>query len=161
MKITQVILKDLPEILRVEQMGFNQAEAGTETQYRQRIDKLAETFLVARSDGQVAGFVVGPAVKEQFVEDWMYQDTPTNLVTGGNQIIFTIAVDPKFQGQHVGTQLLQAIESKAQTSQRKSIALTSLEKNLPFYLKNDFVNQGVAESTHAGETWFNLVKKLY
>lgn len=161
MKITQVILKDLPEILRVEQMGFNQAEAGTETQYRQRIDKLAETFLVARSDGQVAGFVVGPAVKEQFVEDWMYQDTPTNLVTGGNQIIFTIAVDPKFQGQHVGTQLLQAIESKAQTSQRKIIALTSLEKNLPFYLKNDFVNQGVAESTHAGETWFNLVKKLY
>lgn len=161
MKITQVILKDLPEILRVEQMGFNQAEAGTETQYRQRIDKLAETFLVARSDGQVAGFVVGPAVKEKFVEDWMYQDTPTNLVTGGNQIIFTIAVDPKFQGQHVGTQLLQAIESKAQTSQRKIIALTSLEKNLPFYLKNDFVNQGVAESTHAGETWFNLVKKLY
>ena len=161
MKITQVILKDLPEILRVEQTGFNQAEAGTETQYRQRIDKLAETFLVARSDGQVTGFVVGPAVKEQFVEDWMYQDTPTNLVTGGNQIIFTIAVDPKFQGQHVGTQLLQAIESKAQTSQRKSIALTSLEKNLPFYLKNDFVNQGVAESTHAGETWFNLVKKLY
>ena len=158
MEITKVTLKDLPEIVRIENLGFTPEEAGTKEQYQDRIEKLQDTFLVARIDEQVAGFVVGPAVKEKFVEDWMYENTPKNLPTGGNQIIFTIAVDPKFRGHSIGSKLLKAMEDNAKKAQRESISLTSLEKNLPFYLKNGFKNLGVADSEHAGETWYNLVK---
>ena len=158
MEITKVTLKDLPEIVRIENLGFTPEEAGTKEQYQDRIEKLQDTFLVARIDDQVAGFVVGPAVKEKFVEDWMYENTPKNLPTGGNQIIFTIAVDPKFRGHSIGSRLLKAMEDNAEKAQRESISLTSLEKNLPFYLKNGFKNLGVADSEHAGETWYNLVK---
>ena len=115
---------------------------------------------MARIDEQVAGFVVGPAVKEKFVEDWMYENTPKNLPTGGNQIIFTIAVDPNFRGYSIGSKLLKTMEDNAKKAQRDSISLTSLEKNLPFYLKNGFKDLGVADSEHAGETWYNLVKEL-
>jgi len=160
MEITEATLKDLPEIVRIENLGFTPEEAGTKEQYQDRIEKLQDTFLVARIDGQVAGFVVGPAVKEKFVEDWMYENTPKNLLTGGNQIIFTIAVDPKFRGRSIGSKLLKAMEDNAREAQRDSISLTSLEKNLPFYLKNGFKNLGVADSEHAGETWYNLVKEL-
>ena len=160
MEITEAALKDLPEIVRIENLGFTPEEAGTKEQYQDRIEKLQDTFLVARIDGQVAGFVVGPAVKEKFVEDWMYENTPKNLLTGGNQIIFTIAVDPKFRGHSIGSKLLKAMEDNARKAQRESISLTSLEKNLPFYLKNGFKNLGVADSEHAGETWYNLVKEL-
>lgn len=160
MEITKVTLKDLPEIVRIENLGFTPEEAGTKEQYQNRIEKLQDTFLVARIDEQVAGFVVGPAVKEKFVEDWMYEDTPKNLPTGGNQIIFTIAVDPNFRGHSIGSKLLKAMEDNAKKAQRDSISLTSLEKNLPFYLKNGFKNFGVADSEHAGETWYNLVKEL-
>jgi ribosomal protein S18 acetylase RimI-like enzyme len=160
MEITEATLKDLPEIVRIENLGFTPEEAGTKEQYQDRIKKLQDTFLVARIDEQVAGFVVGPAVKEKFVEDWMYENTPKNLLTGGNQIIFTIAVDPKFRGHSIGSKLLKAMENNARKAQRESISLTSLEKNLPFYLKNGFKNLGVADSEHAGETWYNLVKEL-
>lgn len=158
MEITKATLKDLPEIIRIENLGFTPEEAGTKEQYQDRIEKLQDTFLVARIDEQVAGFVVGPAVKEKFVEDWMYENTPKNLPTGGNQIIFTIAVDPNFRGHSIGSKLLKAMEDNARKAQRESISLTSLEKNLPFYLKNGFKNLGVADSEHAGETWYNLVK---
>lgn len=160
MEITKVTLKDLPEIVRIENLGFTPEEAGTKEQYQDRIEKLQDTFLVARIDEQVAGFVVGPAVKEKFVEDWMYENTPKNLPTGGNQIIFTIAVDPNFRGYSIGSKLLKTMEDNAKKAQRDSISLTSLEKNLPFYLKNGFKNLGVADSEHAGETWYNLVKEL-
>lgn len=160
MEITKVTLKDLPEIVRIENLGFTAEEAGTKEQYQDRIEKLQDTFLVARIDEQVAGFVVGPAVKEKFVEDWMYENTPKNLPTGGNQIIFTIAVDPNFRGHSIGSKLLKAMEDNAKKAQRESISLTSLEKNLPFYLKNGFKNLGVADSEHAGETWYNLVKVI-
>ena len=160
MEITKATLKDLPEIVRIENLGFTPEEAGTKEQYQDRIEKLQDTFLVARIDEQVVGFVVGPAVKEKFVEDWMYENTPKNLPTGGNQIIFTIAVDPKFRGHSIGSKLLKAMEDNAKKARRESISLTSLEKNLPFYLKNGFKNLGVADSEHAGETWYNLVKVI-
>ena len=160
MEITKVTLKDLPEIVRIENLGFTPEEAGTKEQYQDRIEKLQDTFLVSRIDEQVAGFVVGPAVKEKFVEDWMYENTPKNLLIGGNQIVFTIAVDPKFRGYSIGSKLLKAMEDNAKKAQRESISLTSLEKNLPFYLKNGFKNLGVADSEHAGETWYNLVKVI-
>lgn len=160
MEITKVTLKDLPEIVRIENLGFTPEEAGTKEQYQDRIEKLQDTFLIARINEQVVGFVVGPAVKEKFVEDWMYESTPKNLPTGGNQIIFTIAVDPNFRGHSIGSKLLKAMEDNAKKAQRDSISLTSLEKNLPFYLKNGFKNLGVADSEHAGETWYNLVKEL-
>lgn len=160
MEITQVTMADLPSILRIERLGFTAEEAGTEAQYRDRIQKLAETFLVAKMDQKVVGFVVGPATKEKYVEDWMYEKTPENLTTGGNQIIFTIAVDPEYRGHSIGSKLLAAIEEVAQKHSRESISLTSLDRNVPFYLKNGFENVGVADSEHANETWYNLVKKM-
>lgn len=138
MKITNVTMKDLPNILRIEKLGFNEQEAGTEQQYRDRIEQLKDTFLVAKDGDKLVGFVVGPITSQEYVEDWMYQNTPQSIAEGGNQIIFTIAVDPDYQGQHVGSQLLEAIEKLARQHHRQSISLTSLEKNLPFYLKKWF-----------------------
>ncbi|GEO58741.1 GNAT family N-acetyltransferase [Companilactobacillus bobalius] len=160
MEITHVTIKDLPTILRIERLGFTAEEAGTETQYRDRIEKLVDTFLVAKIDNQVVGFVVGPATKQPYVEDWMYEDTPTNLASGGHQIIFTIAIDPKYRGHSIGSKLLDAVEKDAIKHQRETISLTSLDRNIPFYLKNGFENKGVADSDHADETWYNLVKRL-
>lgn len=160
MEITQVTMNDLPAILHIEHLGFTAEEAGTEAQYRDRIEKISDTFLVAKIDNKVVGFVVGPATKETYVEDWMYEDTPKNLATGGNQIIFTIAVDPEYRGHSIGSKLLDAVEEIAKKAHRDSISLTSLDRNVPFYVKNGFKNKGVADSKHADETWYNLVKKL-
>lgn len=160
MEITNVTMNDLQAILRIENLGFTSEEAGTKEQYQDRIKKLNDTFLVARMDNKVVGFLVGPATEEEYVEDWMYEHTPGNVLTGGNQIIFTIAVDPEYRGHSIGSKLLDAIEKNAKLAKRKSISLTSLERNVPFYLKNGFENKGIADSSHADEIWYNLVKAI-
>ena len=72
-KITAVDPQDLPAILRIERLGFNEAEAGTAAQYQARINQLADTFLAARDADQLVGFIVGPVVDARFkyIEDWM------------------------------------------------------------------------------------------
>jgi len=48
----------------------------------------------------------------------------------------------------------------AREHHRQSISLTSLDRNVAFYLKNGFENKGIADSEHADETWYNLVKEI-
>jgi hypothetical protein len=31
---------------------------------------------------------------------------------------------------------------------------------VPFYEKNGYVNHGQAESEHAGEIWYNMIKEI-
>ncbi|WP_420371510.1 hypothetical protein [Limosilactobacillus mucosae] len=49
-KIDIVHPQDLAAILRIERLGFNEAEASTAKQYQARINQLADTFLVARDE---------------------------------------------------------------------------------------------------------------
>lgn len=65
-KITAVDPQDLPALLRIERLGFNEAEAGTAAQYQARINQLADTFLAARDADQLVGFIVGPVVDARF-----------------------------------------------------------------------------------------------
>lgn len=162
-KITAIDPQDLPAILRIERLGFNEAEAGTAAQYQARINQLADTFLAARDADQLVGFIVGPVVDARFkyIEDWMYEANVQNRAQpGGNQMIQTIAVDPDYRGQGIGSSLLQAIEKQAIQNQRHHIALTCLLDRVPFYEKNGYVNQGIAASEHAGEVWYNMTKLL-
>lgn len=134
-KITAVDSQDLPAILRIERLGFNEAEAGTAAQYQARINQLADTFLAARDADQLVGFIVGPVVDARFkyIEDWMYEANVQNRAQpGGNQMIQTIAVDPDYRGQGIGSSLLQAIEKRSIQNQRHHVALTCLLDRVPF-----------------------------
>ncbi len=109
MEITPVKMTDLPQIMAIEKAGFSEAEAGSEAAYRERIEKLGETFLVARDDAVVLGFIVGPAVGARYIQDEMFVTTPTNLPRGGHQLVFTLAVSPLARHQQIGSQLLTCL----------------------------------------------------
>jgi len=158
MQITPVKVTDLPQIMTIERAGFSDAEAGSQAAYQERIQKLGSTFLVARDGDVVLGFIVGPATTERYIEDEMFATTPTNLAHGGHQLVFTLAVAPAARHQHVGSQLLAALEADARAKGRTSLSLTCLKRLVPFYEQNGFTNQGVAASSHADETWYNLEK---
>lgn len=160
LKIEKTTIKDLPAILKIEQMGFSPAEAGSETSFRDRLQKLSSTFLVAKDGDRVVGFVVAVAAKEKFVLDEMYEETPTNLKTGGNLLILSIAIDPEYRGNGIGSKLLSSLENDARLAHRETISLDSLDHNIPFYEHNGFEKVKVSQSQHANETWYSLVKKL-
>ncbi len=158
--ISQVKLSDLPAVLRIERLGFSAEEAGTEQDFYDRIQTIPETFLIARYGQQIVGFIVGPAVSDQYVSDEMYKNTPSNLKEGGHQLVLSIATDPAYRGHGIGSQLLAALEKVARAAGRKTISLDSLSDKIPFYEKNGFQNKGVSASSHADETWYNMVKVL-
>lgn len=160
MQITQATPADLPAILAIEQAGFSPEEAGSPAAYRQRLAQFPETFLIAKDQATVLGFICGPIVDEPLVADWMYDDAPVNRRTGGHQMVLTVAVAPSAQGRGVGSQLLVALEQVALAHHCTSIALTCLADRIPFYEKNGFHKQGVSASQHADETWYDLVKPL-
>lgn len=160
MQISQAIAADLPAILTIENAGFNPAEAGTPAAYAARLAAFPETFLVAKENNVVLGFICGPIVSDELVQDWMYDQAPTNLPDGGHQMILTVAVSPAAQGRGLGSQLLSALAQVATAHHCQSIALTCLADRIPFYEKNGYHQVGVSTSEHAGETWYDLVRPL-
>lgn len=162
MIIETIKKSDINDIVRIENAGFNPAEAGSKQAYLARIAAFPTTFLVARQaiNTPVIGFVCGPIVKEHFIQDWMYEKAPKNLSENGHQMILTIAVDPDYQGQHVGSKLLDAIKKIDIKNKCQSIALTCLADRIPFYEKNGYKNLGESKSSHAGETWYNMEFQL-
>lgn len=160
MEITAVRFTEIEQVMAIELAGFSAAEAGTRTQYLERIAQFTDTFLVARAGEKVIGFICGPAVAEKELADWMYERAPKNLPVGGNQMILTIAVAPQWQKKHVGSQLLLALEEVARQKERQQIILTCLASRISFYKRNGYYNAGVSASQHAGERWYTMKKDL-
>jgi ribosomal protein S18 acetylase RimI-like enzyme len=159
-KISNVHQADLPAVVAIERAGFSPAEAGTPAAFQDRLNKLPDTFLVAKDGDRVVGFIVGPAVNTRVIDDQMYETAPTNLPTGGYQLVLSLATAPAYRGKGVGSKLLSALAQVARASKREAIVLDSLAKNVSFYEHNGFHQAGVSPSSHADETWLTMVKDL-
>ncbi|MFC6180255.1 GNAT family N-acetyltransferase [Lactiplantibacillus daowaiensis] len=150
---------DLTEIMAIEQAGFTPDEAASETSMAQRIATISDTFIVAKDDqGHVAGYIVGPASDARYITDDLFAAVTPNVATANYQTVLSLAVAPNTQGSGLGSQLLAELARVAKAQHRAGITLTCLQRLVPFYEKNGYTNEGQADSDHAGEVWYNLVK---
>ena len=62
MRIRQVNLLDLEEIVRIEQANFLGEEAISPEKLKEQIEKIPNTFLIADLNGEIAGYIIGSAV---------------------------------------------------------------------------------------------------
>ena len=62
MRIRQVNLLDLEEIVRIEQANFLGEEATSPEKLKEQIKKIPNTFLIADLNGEIAGYIIGSAV---------------------------------------------------------------------------------------------------
>lgn len=159
-KFFYATMADLPALLKIERQGFTPEEAGSEAAFRERIKKIPDTFIVAKADRRLVGFVVGPVAEKAYIDDRLYDHLSANQPTGGNQLVLSIAVDPHYRGHGIGSKLLDELARVDRLHQRKLISLDTLEKNIPFYEANGFEKRGVSPSSHANEIWYNMVKEL-
>lgn len=160
MQIEHATQADLPAIIAIERAGFNPAEAGSPAAFKNRLQNIPETFLVAKDGNQVVGFIVGPVAATGEISDQLYEQVIPNPPRGNYLLVLSIAVAPAFRGQGVGSQLLTAFAKLARQYHCQAISLDSLANNVPFYEKNGFQQVGVSSSEHANETWFNLQKSV-
>ncbi|GAA3620524.1 GNAT family N-acetyltransferase [Secundilactobacillus similis] len=154
-------LADLTEIMTIENQGFTPEEAASETSMAERIQVISDTFITAKDDqGQVLGYIVGPADNARYINDDLFDHTTPNNPTAAYQTVLSLAVHDDAQGKGIASQLLKELAKVAKAQHRQAITLTCLERLIPFYERNGYVNAGVAESDHAGEVWYNLIHSL-
>lgn len=155
----QPTAKDLARIMTIEKSGFSPAEAASEKAMLERIQKIPDSFLLAINENQqILGYVVGPVVSERYLFDELFEKTIPNPETGGFQTILSLAIAPEYHKLRIGSRLLTQLAQIAQEKERFGITLTCLANLIPFYQKNQFQVEGISESTHANEVWYNMVR---
>ncbi|WP_312095931.1 GNAT family N-acetyltransferase [Niallia sp.] len=151
---------DLVQLLEIENSGFSPAEAATKDAFINRISTISDSFIIIEENGIVIGYVNGPVTTAPFITDDLFEVSAPNPPKGGNQTILGIAVHPDYQRKGIASLLLKELEKAAINKERFSITLTCKKNLIPFYEKNGYENQGIADSQHAGVQWFNMNKRL-
>ena len=143
--IRQVTLSDLDEILAIEEANFSSEEAVSRQSLEECIRKSAGTFLVARDENQLVGYVLGALVSRSY--------TQTSL----NLEIKRVAIHPDHRGQGLGTLLLATLKQVVVEEGVKCLRLTCPDDFLSYFEMNGFVEEEVPEALYASSSEWNLI----
>ena len=125
------------------------------------IQKLTTSFLVAERDGQILGYLEGPVRPERHLVDQSFTsevEDYSHLI--GHYISLTsLSIDKNAQNMGLGRSLLNAMKDIAIRDQRLGINLTCHDYLVAYYEKHGFINEGVSQSTYAGEVWYDMLWK--
>ena len=160
LKIRNVQMEDLPELVVIENLCFTKEEAATKEAFEKRIQLISDSFFVAEEDGVIIGLVNGPVIETAFITDDLFSDIKENPVYGGHQSILGLAVSPNYQKRGVASALLAHLEKEARMNKRETITLTCKKNLIRFYENYGYLNYGVSGSEHGGVIWYNMSKKL-
>lgn len=161
MKIRNVKMEDLPELVSIENLCFSKEEAATKEAFEKRIQIIPDSFFVAEEEGEIAGLVNGPVIESPFITDDLFGDISPNPPSGGHQTILGLAVSPDHQKRGVASVLLARLEKEAREKNRETITLTCKENLIHFYENLGYLNKGQSNSEHGGVIWYNMIKKLH
>ena len=141
--IRQATLSDLKEMLAIEEANPSLEEALSRQSLEESIRKSAGTFLVARDENQLVGYVLGAEVSE------------THTQTLLNLEIKRLAIHPDHRGQGLGTLLLAALKQVTVELDYQGILLQSPDELLSYFEMNGFVEEEVTGSQYdSGSEWY-------
>ena len=143
--IRQATLSDLEEMLAIEESNFSADEAVSRQSLEECIRKSAGTFLVARNENQLVGYVLGAEVLE------------THTHTNGCLEIKLLAIHPDHRRQGLGTLLLASLKQAAVEEGVKCLRLTCPDEFLSYFEMNGFVEEEVPEALYASSSEWNLI----
>ena len=139
--IRQVTLSDLDEMLAIEEASFSSEEAFSRQSLEESIRKIADTFLVARDENQLLGYVLGES--QSLHPTWIE--------------IRSLAIHPDHRGQGLGTLLLASLKQVAVEGGVKCLRLTCPDDFLSYFEMNGFVEEEVPEALYASSSEWNLI----
>ena len=142
-KIIQASKSDLAEIEVLQASSFPAEKQQPSHILEESIRKCADTFLLARDENQLLGYVLsGPQTHNpQCLE------------------IHSLVIDTDHQRQGLGTLLLAALKEVAVELEYKGIRLKSPEELLSYFEMNGFIDEETslyATSQGFSMIWFNL-----
>ena len=139
--IRQTTLSDLDEMLAIEEANFSSEEALSHQSLEESIRKSAGTFLVARDENQLVGYVLGALVSRS------YTQTSVSLE------IRHLAIHPDHCGQGLGTLLIAALKQETVELDYQGIFLQSPDELLSYFEMNGFVEEVTESHYGSGSEW--------
>jgi len=143
-KIIQANKSDLAEIEALQASSFPADKQLTSHILEESIRKCADTFLLARDENQILGYVLGGP----------YPHNPQCLE------IHSLVIKADHQRQGLGTLLLAALKDAAVELEYRGIRLNSPDDLLSYFEMNGFIDVEVTDSLYADSQgvsmiWFN------
>ena len=144
-KIIQASKSDLAEIDALQTSSFPAEKQQPSHILEESIRKCADTFLLARDENQILGYVLGGP----------YPHNPQCLE------IHSLVIKADHQRQGLGTLLLAALKDAAVELEYRGIRLNSPDDLLSYFEMNGFIDVEVTDSLYAASQgvsmiWFNL-----
>ena len=144
-KIIQASKSDLTEIETLQATFFPAEKQQPSHILEESIRKCADTFLLARDENQILGYVLGGP----------YPHNPQCLE------IHSLVIKADHQRQGLGTLLLAALKDAAVELEYRGIRLNSPDDLLSYFEMNGFIDVEVTDSLYAASQgvsmiWFNL-----
>ena len=137
--IRQATSSDLDEMLAIEEANFSSEEALSRQSLEESIRKTADTFLVARDENQLLGYVLGEA--QYLHPKWIE--------------IKSLTIHPDHWGQGLGTLLLAALKQVTVELDYQGILLQSPDELLSYFEMNGFVEEEVTGIQYdSGSEWY-------
>lgn len=156
MNIRQVEIEDLAACAELEILCFEPSEAASAERIRRRAELFPQGFLVAERGGALIGMMNSAATYKTDISDERLKGMTGHDPEGENLVVFTMAIDPKFQGQGYSRPLLERYIELARLQSRKSILLICKERLIPYYKHFGFKDCGPSSSTHGGFRWHQM-----
>ena len=135
--IRQATLSDLDEMLAIEEANFSSEEAVSRQSLEESIRKTADTFLVARDENQLVGYILGEA-----------QSLHTKWIA-----IKSLTIHPDHCGQGLGTLLIAALKQVTVELDYQGIFLQSPDELLSYFEMNGFVEEVTESHYGSGSEW--------
>ena len=144
-KIIQASKSDLAEVVALQASSFPAEKQQPSHILEESIRKCADTFLLARDENQLLGYVLGGP----------YPHNPKCLE------IHSLVIEADHQRQGLGTLLLAALKDAAVELEYRGIRLNSPDDLLSYFEMNGFIDVEVTDSLYAASQgvsmiWFNL-----
>ena len=144
-KIIQASKSDLAEIEALQTSSYPAEKQQPSHILEESIRKCADTFLLARDENQLLGYILSSP----------QSDNPQCLE------IYSLVIDTDHQRQGLGTLLLAALKDAAVELEYRGIRLNSPDELLSYFEMNGFVDVEETDSLGAASQgfsmiWFNL-----
>ncbi|WP_082232860.1 GNAT family N-acetyltransferase [Halobacillus massiliensis] len=149
---------DLERLLLIENESFSLEEAASKETLLERIQLIADTFIVAERDREILGYINGPVIDQPYITDNLFTEIKKNPKKGGYQSVLGLAVSKRARNQRIAKDLMERMEEIVIENEREGITLTCKQELVSFYEKLRFDNHGMSKSKHGGGSWYNLVK---
>ena len=141
-KIIQASESDLAEVVALQATSFPVEKQQSSHILEESIRKCADTFLLARDENQLLGYILGGP----------YPHNPQCLE------IHSLVIEADHQRQGLGTILLAALKEVAVELEYKGIRLKSPDELLSYFEMNGFIDEETslyATSQGFSMIWFN------